>query len=83
MEKNPMKRFTISKPYEGDEIIDTPWGKAPAKGMYQVVEEYDDEYTARVRVAVLNHGLPEKKFILEEDVGDNTFEMVDTDDDDE
>jgi hypothetical protein len=57
-----MKRFSISKPYDGPPVK-TPWGELG--GGRVRVEEYDDETTARVRVAVLNHGLAEKVFRLD------------------
>jgi predicted DNA-binding transcriptional regulator AlpA len=50
------KRFTISKPYEGPpfELLgEVGWHE----GGYILLQEYDDEHTARVRVGVLNHGL--------------------------
>ena len=74
-----MKRFSISKPYEGPPV-EAPWG-GKAEGLYETVEEYDDEYTARVRVAVLNEGLGEKKYRLDERVDDeDTYVEVDTED---
>jgi hypothetical protein len=77
-----MKRFTISKPYEGPPVITTPEG-VELTGGYVLVEEYDDEYTARVRVAILNHGLIKKKYILDEQVEEGLWEEVDTTKDDE
>lgn len=74
------KRFTISKAYEGPPII-MPSGKV-ASGLFQLVEQYDDELTARVRVALLNEGLPQKKYILEEQVGEGEWVEVENDDDD-
>jgi hypothetical protein len=56
------KRFEISKPYEGPPL-EAPWG-GTAEDMYESVEEYDDEFTARVRVAILNEGLAQKKYRL-------------------
>ena len=73
------KRFEISKLYEGPPIS-TPWGTA--KGLYETVERYDDELTARVRVAVLNEGLAKKKYFLNECVDPENDEWVKVDDDD-
>jgi hypothetical protein len=73
-----MKRFAISKPYEGPPVM-TPWGTECAGGL-ETVEEYDSELTARVRVAVLNHGLAKKVFTLDEQVEEGLWEEVDTDD---
>jgi hypothetical protein len=70
----------ISKPYEGPPY-ETPWGMTTAG--YETVEEYDDECTARVRCAILNHGLAKKKYILDEQVEEGMWEEVDTSDDDE
>jgi hypothetical protein len=74
------KRFTISKPYEGPPIP-TPWGEFG--GGYEIVEEYDDELTARVRVAILNEGLPKKKYVLEKCVDAENGEWVEVDDADD
>jgi hypothetical protein len=73
-----MKRFEISKPYEGPPI-ETPWGMA-STGLHTTVEQYDDEFTARVRVAILNHGLVKKMYTLHEQVDEGLWEEVDTDD---
>ncbi len=77
------KRFAISKPYEGSPGETTPWGTPlPKTGLIETVEEYDDEFTARVRVAILNHGLAEKKYTLHE-VDEGLWQEVDTSDDEE
>jgi hypothetical protein len=76
------KRFDISKLYEGPPVL-MPSGTV-ATGLHETVEQYDDEFTARVRVAILNHGLAEKKYTLHECIdpeNDNWIE-VDTDDED-
>jgi hypothetical protein len=69
------KRFVIQAPYEGPPI-ETRWGFM-AGGGHVEVEKYDDEFTARVRVAVLNHGLKKKKYTLWEQVEDGDFVEVD------
>ena len=72
------KRFQIRKLYEGPPVT-TPWGIA--KWLWQTVERYDDELTARVRVAVLNEGLAKKKYFLDECVDPEGEEWVEVDDD--
>jgi hypothetical protein len=74
-----MKRFSIWKPYEGP-LYETLWGTMTTAGD-EIVEQYDDEYTARVRVAILNHGLAKKKYTLLEQVEEGLWQDVDTDDD--
>jgi hypothetical protein len=66
-----LKRFLITKPYDDSE--DTTAGV--------VMEQYDDEYTARVRVAILN--LAEKKFTLNEQTEEGDYLEIDTTDDDD
>jgi hypothetical protein len=73
------KRFEISKLYEGPPVP-MPWGGTAAKGLHETVERYDDELTARVRVAVLNEGLAKKKFFLHECIDPETDEWVKVDD---
>jgi hypothetical protein len=75
------KRFEISKLYEGPPIT-TPWGST-AEGLHETVERYDDELTARVRVAVLNEGLAKKKYFLHECVDPENDEWVEVDDEDD
>jgi hypothetical protein len=51
------------------------------EGLYDTVEEYDDELTARVRVAVLNEGRGKKgKYLLHECVDAENEEWVEVDD---
>jgi hypothetical protein len=63
---NKSKRFLISK-IRG---VNFAGGRV-------VVEEYNDEFTARVRVAVLNEGLAKKKYTLDEQVEEGLWEEVD------
>jgi hypothetical protein len=77
------KRFVIFEKYEGPPF-ETVYGTVTEEsGVVTEVEEYDDEFTARVRVAILNHGLAKKKYMLEEQVEEGLFQEVDTDGDDE
>jgi hypothetical protein len=75
-----MKRFEISKLYEGPPVT-TPWGTCTAEesGLHEVVERYDDELTARVRFAILNEGLAKKKYFLNEcvDAEDDLWVEID------
>jgi hypothetical protein len=76
------KRFEISKLYEGPPVT-APWGGIITKGLHKTVERYDDELTARVRVAVLNEGLAKKKYFLNECVDPENDDWVEVKDDDE
>jgi hypothetical protein len=82
------KRFVIHKDYEGPPVEFRARGGVvtvtEGQGLVSTVEQYDDEFTARVRVAVLNHGLKKKKYTLWEQVEEGDFvEVEDTDVDDE
>ena len=83
--KSPLrKRFDISKPYDGPPFI-APWGdgkeEVTGEGLYETVERYDDELTARVRVAVLNQGRGKKgKYLLHECVDPENDEWIEVDD---
>jgi hypothetical protein len=75
------KRFEISKLYQGPPLT-TPWGGI-AEGIYETVEQYNDELTARVRVAVLNEGLAQKKYFLNGCTDAENDVWTEVDDDDE
>jgi hypothetical protein len=75
------KRFEIWKFYEGPPLT-TPWGTTVTEGdrcLHDTVEQYDDELTARVRVAILNEGLAKKKYFLAEQVEEGSWVEVDDD----
>lgn len=81
----PTKRFSIGKMKEGGPWETEEFGTIPAGTVYEPVEEYDDEYTARVRLAILSHGLPEpqQQYMLEEQVEEGVWEEVEPLDDDD